>query len=82
MASRSRPQHDRADMRSAYGDLTTTQAGLMLTVATATIAKWIDSGQLAGYRVPGSRHRRVRLKDLVQFAHKHGMPLNATSDVR
>lgn len=78
MTGRSRPRHDRAEMRSEYGDLTTTQAGLMLTVATKTISKWIDSGQLAGYRVPGSRHRRVRIKDLVKFAHDHGMPINAT----
>jgi two-component system, OmpR family, response regulator RpaA len=44
-------------------------------VAPRTVAKWIDSGRLKGYRIPGSQHRRVPRDRLVAFLTEHGMPL-------
>jgi len=36
---------------------------------------WIDTGLLPGYRIPGSKVRRVPVEDLRRFMLKHGMPL-------
>jgi two-component system response regulator RpaA len=44
----------------------------MCNVATRTTSKWIDSGKLLGYRLPGCQHRRVRAADLVAFLKAHG----------
>lgn len=55
--------------------LTTGQVAALLGVAARTAAKWIDAGQLRGYRIPGSQDRRVRREDLLGFARQHGMLL-------
>ena len=44
-------------------------------VAARTASKWIDSGKLPGYRIPGSGDRRVRRADLVAFLQANAMPL-------
>src|SRR5204862_4148641 len=38
--------------------------------------KWFDSGALHGYRIPGSKDRRIPLNQLIRFMKQHGMPLN------
>jgi excisionase family DNA binding protein len=56
--------------------LTTGQCARLAGVCTAVVTRWIDSGQLPGYRHPGSgRHRRVRPADLARFLELHGVPL-------
>jgi len=45
-------------------------------VAPRTVSKWFDSGQLRGYRIPGSKDRRIPIQQLVRFMKAHGMPLN------
>lgn len=42
-------------------------------VAPRTVAKWIDSGLLKGYPLPGSRDRRVTRESLIRFLREHGM---------
>ncbi|MEM7810560.1 MAG: helix-turn-helix domain-containing protein [Planctomycetota bacterium] len=44
-------------------------------VASRTAAKWIDEGLLKGYRIPGSRFRRVPRESLVRFMREHDIPL-------
>jgi len=44
-------------------------------VAPRTVSKWFDTGKLQGYRIPGSRDRRIPLHELIQFMRQHGMPL-------
>ncbi len=39
----------------------------LLSVARRTVCHWIDSGLLKGFRIPGSRHRRVRKEDFDAF---------------
>ena len=48
------------------------------------LAKWFDHGALKGYRVPGSKDRRIPMSDLVRFMRAYGMPLDGvdTGDVR
>ena len=40
------------------------------------MSKWFDSGALHGYRIPGSKDRRIPLNQLIRFMKQHGMPLN------
>lgn len=56
--------------------LTTGQVAKICNVAPRTVSKWFDSGQLRGYRIPGSRDRRIPLDQLVRFMRAHGIPLN------
>jgi len=55
--------------------LTTGQVARICNVAPRTVSKWFDSGQLRGYRIPGSRDRRIPLDQLMRFMQAHGMPL-------
>ena len=55
--------------------LTTGEVARICHVAPRTVSKWFDSGKLSGYRIPGSRDRRIPLAQLVQFMRTHGMPL-------
>ena len=56
--------------------LTTGQVSKLCKVAPRTVSKWIDTGRLPGYRLPGgSRDRRIVKADLIQFLKDHGMPL-------
>lgn len=56
--------------------LTTGQVAKICSVAPRTVSKWFDSGQLRGYRIPGSKDRRIPLGQLVRFMRAHGIPLN------
>jgi excisionase family DNA binding protein len=67
MSQRRLPAHERV--------YTTGQVARLCRVATWTVAKWVDSGRLVGYRIPGSRERRVLRKELVRFLRDNGLPL-------
>ena len=43
-------------------------------VATRTVSKWIDSGRLTGFRIPGGNDRRVAREELERFLEQHNMP--------
>ena len=45
--------------------LTTGEVAQICNVAPRTVSKWFDSGQLRGYRIPGSRDRRIPLNALI-----------------
>lgn len=53
----------------------TGQVAALCHVSPRTASKWIDSGRLPGYRIPGSTDRRVTRDALVAFLTLHGMPL-------
>jgi len=55
---------------------TTGEVAKLCSVAPRTVSKWFDSGQLRGYRIPGSKDRRIPLEHLVRFMRVHGIPLN------
>lgn len=54
--------------------LTTGDVAKICNVAPRTVSKWFDSGQLKGYRIPGSRDRRIPMNELIRFMQQHGMP--------
>jgi excisionase family DNA binding protein len=55
--------------------LTTGEVARICHVAPRTVSKWFDSGKLHGYRIPGSRDRRIPVDQLRSFMRQHGMPL-------
>ena len=55
--------------------LTTGEVARICNVAPRTVTKWFDSGQLPGYRIPGSKGRRIPLNQIVRFMRHNNMPL-------
>ena len=56
--------------------LTTGEVAKICNVAPRTVSKWFDSGQLRGYRIPGSKDRRIPLAGLIRFMKQHNIPLD------
>lgn len=54
--------------------LTTGEVAHICHVAPRTVTKWFDAGQLKGYRIPGSRDRRIPSNELIRFMKAHDMP--------
>jgi excisionase family DNA binding protein len=54
--------------------LTTGDVAKICNVAPRTVSKWFDRGQLKGYRIPGSKDRRIPVSELVRFMKAHNMP--------
>lgn len=63
-------------MRSNKTVLTTGEVAKICNVAPRTVSKWFDAGHLRGYRIPGSKDRRIPVEHLVRFMRAHGIPLN------
>ena len=57
--------------------LTTGDVARICHVAPRTVSKWFDNGQLKGYRIPGSKDRRIPVSELVRFMKMHNMPTTA-----
>ena len=57
--------------------LTTGEVAKICNVAPRTVSKWFDNGSLKGYRIPGSKDRRIPMTQLVRFMKEHGIPLDA-----
>ncbi len=53
---------------------TTGEAAEICKVSQQTIIRCFDSGRLKGFRVPGSRFRRIPRDALVQFMKDNGIP--------
>jgi CheY-like chemotaxis protein len=54
--------------------LTTGDVAKICHVAPRTVSKWFDNGQLRGYRIPGSKDRRIPVGELIRFMKIHNMP--------
>jgi excisionase family DNA binding protein len=67
------------DKKMAKGKnvLTTGDVAKICNVAPRTVSKWFDNGQLKGYRIPGSRDRRIPLSELIRFMKQNNMPTTA-----
>ena len=70
MSTTTTAQHKTKDV------LTTGEVAKICNVAPRTVSKWFDSGALRGYRIPGSKDRRIPVNQLIRFMKQHGMPLN------
>jgi len=56
--------------------LTTGEVAKICNVAPRTVSKWFDAGQLKGYRIPGSKDRRIPVAELVKFMRAHDIPMD------
>jgi len=54
---------------------TTGEVARLCGVAPRTVSKWFDAGGLRGFKIPGSRDRRIPRESLVRFMRAHGIPL-------
>ncbi len=60
-------------MKSVY---TTGEVAEICRVSQQTVIRCFDNGKLKGFRVPGSRFRRIPRDNLVQFMKENGIPLD------
>ncbi len=56
---------------------TTGEAAEICRVSQQTIIRCFDAGRLEGFRVPGSRFRRIPRQSLVKFMKENNIPLDA-----
>lgn len=59
---------------------TTGEAAKLCNVSQQTIIRCFDSGRLDGFRVPGSRFRRIPRSELIRFMVKNGIPTERLED--
>lgn len=55
---------------------TTGEAAEICGLSQQTIIRCFDSGQLGGFRVPGSKFRRIPRDKLLKFIKENGIPLD------
>ena len=69
--------NDVKDAQSRWDDkkvFTTGEAAELCKVSQQTIIRCFDSGRLSGFRVPGSRFRRIPRHELVRFMRENDIP--------
>ena len=71
------PQGWGVKMRTTKTVFTTGEAARICKVSQQTIIRCFDSGQLKGFRVPGSRFRRIPRETLHRFMKENGIPTDA-----
>ena len=54
---------------------TTGEAAVICKVSQQTIIRCFDSGRLEGFRVPGSKFRRIPRRSLIKFMKENNIPL-------
>ena len=55
---------------------TTGEVARICKVSQQTVIRCFDNGRLKGFRVPGSRFRRIPRESLIQFMRDNRIPLN------
>jgi excisionase family DNA binding protein len=68
------PVRDGQRMKTVF---TTGEAAKICKVSQQTIIRCFDNGQLKGFRVPGSRFRRIPREALYKFMKENGIPTDA-----
>lgn len=57
--------------------LTTGEAAEICGVSQQTIIRCFDSSRLEGFRVPGSKFRRIPRENLIKFMRENNMPMDS-----
>ena len=55
---------------------TTGEVAKVCNINQQTVIRIIDKGILKGYRIPGSRHRRICRDKLIKFMKENKIPMN------
>jgi excisionase family DNA binding protein len=69
-----------SEHKDDWGDkrvFTTGEAAAICKVSQQTIIRCFDAGRLQGFRVPGSKFRRIPRDELVRFMKANGIPVGA-----
>ena len=69
--------NENLEMHQEKQIFTTGEAARVCGVSQQTIIRCFDSGKLHGFRVPGSRFRRIPRGDLIRFMKSNGIPVDA-----
>lgn len=67
-------ERNQCSMKTVF---TTGEAAKICKVSQQTIIRCFDNGQLKGFRVPGSRFRRIPRDQLFKFMKDNGIPTDA-----
>ncbi len=67
-------------MRPVKTVFTTGEAARICKVSQQTIIRCFDNGQLKGFRVPGSKFRRIPREQLAKFMREYGIPSDALDE--
>lgn len=54
---------------------TTGEIAALCDVNLRTVIRWIERGNLKGFKLHGRGNNRVRKEDFIVFLHEHGMPI-------
>ncbi|NOS99393.1 MAG: response regulator [Phycisphaerales bacterium] len=65
--------HDGSEFKSVY---TTGEVARICNISQQTVIRCFDNGRLRGFRVPGSRFRRIPRESLMAFMRHHEIPLD------
>lgn len=58
--------------------LTTGDIAKICNIAPRTAATWFDKGILKGYKIPGSKDRRIPISTFETFLHEQKMDIDPT----
>lgn len=72
----SNPSRERESELHFKEIFTTGEVAEICKLSQQTVIRCFDSGRLKGYRVPGSRFRRIPRDALIQFMKEHNIPLD------
>lgn len=53
---------------------TTGEVADLCHVTIPTVIKWIESGELEGFKIPGSKNRRITRESLLEFMNRYHIP--------
>lgn len=56
---------------------TTGEVAELCHVTIPTVIKWIDNEELEGFKIPGSKNRRITRENLLKFMKKYKIPTTA-----
>ncbi len=55
--------------------LTSGEIATYCDVNLRTVIRWIESGKLKGFKLPGRGNNRVLVEDFIEFLERHEMPI-------
>lgn len=61
---------------------TTGEAAKVCNVSQQTIIRCFDSGRITGFKVPGSKFRRIPREELIRFMRENSIPLSRLGERR
>ncbi len=61
---------------------TTGEAAELCNLSQQTIIRCFDSGRLRGFRIPGSKFRKIPRESLIKFMKENGIPMQAIQSGR